>query len=496
VKWLLGTRSQSKAQRQCSMMGVVLLAFALRVYRLDYQSLWRDEADALRFALLPLRELLGTFVQRGWNGPLYFSLLRLWVSTAGRTEFALRFPSLLGGVLAASLTYALGRRVGFYRLAILGSLLVATSPYLVWYSQEAKMYALLTAGVLLSWHLYLRALDQGGRGAWVGYVLVTSLCIYVHLLAVLLIPTQATAFLLQRKRYRQQMRSWLSAMAALTLPYLPLARWQIPLFFSDFETGHPFYTLSQILSILLHSFSLGISPQPTLQLLFPYLQRWTGLFPHEGLIVTLFLSLTALLLYRDRESLQVMLCWLLLPPVIVYLISLGMPMFNARYLIWIAPALLLLSGMGLIVVRQQSRLLFILCLIALLIVDAGALWVQSHSPIKSDFRSAAAYVRDRRQPTEPILFLIPYIRHTFEYYYGPADPWAGGPYTNAGMSLEEVGQYLREATDGAQSLWLVMSEPGMWDERGLLWQWLESSGHRTDDTLLARVRVTRYVLRD
>jgi len=474
--------------------GLVLLAFALRAYHLDYQSLWRDEVDALRFALFPFPKLLGTFAQGGWNGPLYFPLLRIWVSGAGQTEFALRFPSLLGGVLAVSLTYALGRRVGSHRLATLGSLFVATSPYLVWYSQEAKMYALLAAGALLSWHLYLRALEGGGRGAWVGYVLVTSLCIYLHLLAVLLIPTQAAAFLLQWNRYRGRIRSWLGAMAALTLPYLPLARWEIPLLFSDFQTGHPFYPLDQMLIILLQSFSLGISPHSILQVLFPHSQHLTSLFPHEGLIITLFLGLAGLLLYRDRKSLQLVLCWLLLPPVIIYLISLGMPIFNARYLIWIAPALLLLLGMGLIAVREQSRLLFILCLIGVLIVDGGTLWVQSHRPIKSDFRQAAAYVRARRQPDEPILFLIPHVRHTFEYYYGPADPWAGGPYTNGGLGLEEVERRLQEATGGAQSVWLVMSEPALWDERGLVWQWLESNGHRTDETALARVRVARYAL--
>jgi len=490
-------RRVGKGQDQFWLMGgLVLLAFALRACRLDYQSLWRDEVDALRFALFPLPKLLGTFTQGGWNGPLYFPLLRVWVAGAGQTEFALRFPSLLGGVLAVPLTYALGRRMGSHRLAILGSLLVAVSPYLVWYSQEAKMYALLTAGALLSWYLYLRSLEEGGWGAWVSYVVATSLCMYLHLLAVLLIPTQAAAFLLQCWRYRGRIRPWLGAMAALTLPYLPFAGWEIPLLFSDFQTGHPFYPLDQILTILLQAFSLGITPHPSLRVLFPLFQGLIGLFLYEGLIVTLFLGLAGLLLYRNRESLQLVLCWFLLPPVIIYLISLGMPIFNARYLIWIAPAFLLLLGMGLVAVREQSRLLFILCLIGLLIVDVQALWVQSHVPIKSDFRQAAAYVRAHRQPNEPILFLIPHIRHTFEYYYGLADPWVGGPYTNAGLSPEEVDQRLRKAIDGVQSLWLVMSEPELWDERGLVWQWLESNRQRTDEAAFARVGVARYALGD
>lgn len=469
--------------------GLILLAFGLRAYHLDYQSLWRDEVDALRFALFPLPRLLGTFTQQGWNGPLYFLLLRLWIVGAGQTEFALRFPSLLGGVLIVPLTYALGRRLGSRRLAIMGSLLAAASPYLVWYSQEAKMYALLTAGALISWYLYLRGLEEGGWGTWIGYVVITSVCMYLHLLAALLIPTQGIVFLLQWSRYRHRLHPWLGAMGALTLPYLPFARWEVPLLFSSFQTGHLFYPLEQILAVLLQAFSLGIA-----SLALP--QHLSSPLLYGGLTVTLFLSLAGLFLYQDRESLQLLLCWLLLPPVIIYLVSLRLPVFNARYLIWTIPAFLLLLGAGLLAVREQSRLFFILCLVGLLIADAQALWLQSHTPIKSDFRAAAAYVRDHRRPGEPILFLIPYVRYTFEYYYGPSDPWIDAPYTNYSASPTEVDRRMREVVRGQKEVWLVSSESELWDERGLVQEWLESNGHRTDERAFVRVRVTHYVLGD
>ena len=89
------------------MVGLLMAAFALRAFALTHQSLWRDEVDALRFATAPWREMLNTFTQPGWNGPLYFVLLRGWVALTGQSEFALRYLSLLLGVVAVALAFAL-----------------------------------------------------------------------------------------------------------------------------------------------------------------------------------------------------------------------------------------------------------------------------------------------------------------------------------------------------------------------------------------------------
>ena len=88
---------------------LILIAFAVRSVSLDAQSLWRDEVDALRFATAPWSEMLSNFTHPGWNGPLYFLLLRAWVALTGTSEYALRFFSLIFGVLCLPLIYVLGR---------------------------------------------------------------------------------------------------------------------------------------------------------------------------------------------------------------------------------------------------------------------------------------------------------------------------------------------------------------------------------------------------
>lgn len=161
----------------------VLLAFAVRVWSSTAQSLWRDEVDAIRFATRALPALLETFRQPGENGPLFYLLLRPWLALHGQSEFALRYLSVVLGVLAVPLTYLVARRLLRYcdrtvplpdgsatvnpwhaTIAWLASLGVALSPYLVWYSQEGKMYALVVVLGLGSLAALLWASTPGPAG--------------------------------------------------------------------------------------------------------------------------------------------------------------------------------------------------------------------------------------------------------------------------------------------------------------------------------------------
>ena len=469
------------------LLTIVLLAFAVRVYHLDFQSLWRDEMDAIRFAQDSPSALLANFTRAGWNGPLYYLLLRPWLAVAGDSEFALRFFSLLWGVLAVPLTYAVGRRLLAPPPAILASLLVALSPYLVWYSQEGKMYALILALTLLSVYLYVQALERGGFWRWAGHVSVTSLCLYVHVLAALIVPVQALLFIAWWPHYRARWRGWLVAMAALTLPYLPLALWEIPTLLSGFTTGHEFVPLPRMLNTLLVAFAQGLWPAG----------NWLAI---AIFVLFVFLLLAGATLsgmegYRGGvRAVVALLLWLCVPIAGVYLISLKMPIFLDRYLIWIGPAFYLLIARGVIEVGRRSRWLAAAILITLVVLNSHGLWWQAHTPIKSDFRAAAAYVRQHRTPDELIIFHISYVRHTFEYYYGDSSPYADGIPTDANTTEAWLDAVMKAQTRGYDAVWLCYSEATMWDKREMVKAWLERNGRRTHHAVFTRVEVSRYEL--
>src|SRR5690349_8154341 len=90
---------------------LVLAAFAWRVQGLSNQSLWRDEVDAVYFALRNLRETLGMFKRGADNGALYFLTLRPWFYLVGASAFALRYPSALAGTLSVPLLWQVARQL-------------------------------------------------------------------------------------------------------------------------------------------------------------------------------------------------------------------------------------------------------------------------------------------------------------------------------------------------------------------------------------------------
>jgi mannosyltransferase len=457
---------------------LVWLAFGLRAWHLDFQSLWRDETDALRFAQAPLSELFGNFTRSGWNGPLYYILLRGWLALAGDSEFAARYASLLFGVLAVPLTWVVGRRMVGRATGIAGAALVALSPYLIWYTQELKMYALVLALGLFSTYFYRRALDEGRWRWWLGHVAITSLMMYTHILTVLILLPQALWFAVGWRRYRPRWRGWLVDMAALTLPYLPLAAWQAPLLFSDFQTGHPFYPLDDVLQILFRAFSRGaVAPWEPISM---------------GVFMLCLLGGVALRTRNGYRGVPALALWLIVPLLSVYLISLDMPIFTDRYLIYVTPAYALLLARGLTAIGQRWRLVQVLIALSLLFFSAQGWQAQATRPIKSDFRGAAQWVAESYRPGDLIVFQIPYGHYTFAYYYRQPFDRADGLYTNHGMSEEEADRQMRAMTAGRATIWLVGSEMEMWDQRHLVLQWLQAHGRQTHEVGFVRVTVWRF----
>ena len=508
------SETRPTAKRTASVTGMLvallLLAFAVRVFHIDFQSLWRDEVDAIRFSGGSLPHLLRELTRSGHNGPLYFVFLHVWRRSTGDSEFALRYLSVIGGTLMVALTYATGRALRLQKSAALASAaLIAVAPYLIWYSQEAKMYSWLASLVLLAIFAFERALHrEKSAGWWALFIITTSLTFYTHILSPLMLVVYGAWALIEWRHVRQKWRGILLSLAMFILPYLPLLRWQFPLLKNGFQSGHPFYPLPKMIGLLLHFYSVGVL-------------RWTWANALIG--VMLALALAGLVLPTAPARLRTKLAlWWLIPVAAVYLISLRVTVFEDRYLIYILPAFFFLVGLGIAWLAKKNRWLGWGLLAALLAFNLWHGYRQETTTIKADFRAAAAYIfraETAPKPASPahpapspdmpfhiylplvennplpvVMLQMPYLQYTFDYYFEPPFKKLDGLWTNDGRSAAQVGAEMTQLTQGVPSLWLVVAEEDQWDNRHLVRKWLNDHATLTREGHFVGVSVYQYNL--
>jgi mannosyltransferase len=169
----------------------VIVAACLRFATLGAQSYWYDEAQAAHELHLSLGSMLSSMVVHETNPPLYFVLGWLWAHVFGTGEVGLRSLSALAGTAAVLVAYLCGRELVSQRAGLLAAAFAALSPFLIWYSQEAREYMLLTALSGASFLYFARVLrDPSSRNiAW--WATFSALALLTHFFAGFLIGPEA-----------------------------------------------------------------------------------------------------------------------------------------------------------------------------------------------------------------------------------------------------------------------------------------------------------------
>ncbi len=202
---------------------VVLLGGLLRLYHVTALSLWVDEGITVMFSHLSWPVVLGLHGGYDAHPPLYYALVKLVARVAPDT-IAGRLVSVVAGTATLAVLYLLVSRLAGKWVALAAALVLAVSPSHIWYSQEARQYALNVLLVLLS-YLALVAYAQLGRRAWaVLYGASLVLAMYVEYSALFALAPQALLILATFKRQRRRALVLLGAAivaALLFAPWLP-----------------------------------------------------------------------------------------------------------------------------------------------------------------------------------------------------------------------------------------------------------------------------------
>ena len=365
------------------------VALVVGLIRLGRPSFWMDESlTALEIQWSYARALDGYY----W---LYYSIEKPWAALAGSSEAALRFPSVLGTMVACALLVVLGHKLFDRRVALVAGVLLASNPFIVKWSQQARGYTLLLAVSLVAILLLLRALERGTRGAWALYGLAFSAVIVWHPPAgVVLAPTH---LLLVSQRRDRVLPHGLAAAVVIVALGVPWAA-----------------------QIAMRSTGEGIVMNwlkfPTPEVTARALLDVSGA---AGLV--LLLALGGLwLLHRagDTDRAFWLATWAFTPFVVALLISIARPIFLDRYLIVASPAFALLAAVALVGAGRRARVLLATALVAAIGVGLGQWYSTDEGNWRGeDWRSAVGTVLDRRADADAIV-VVPWAAHAAAEYYG------------------------------------------------------------------------------
>ena len=462
---------------------ILLLAFALRLYRLGAKNLWWDEA----LAIWAVRKgLIGATL---WTAgdvhpPLFFWTLWGWVQLVGESEFAARFLSVVWGILIITLLYRLSCRLFNKTIGLLTALLLATARFHIWWSQELRMYILAACCVTLSLEFFTRLYGgERGRHVWMGYILSTTAALYSLYLAGLIIVVEngflALTALAKRHRRGFWFR-WLGTQAIVLLlftPWLALALRRM----RTWSVSRPFS-----FTLFLQLYGLALS---------------TGISTHirHYWPLTLSFALLALVgmaaLWRQRggrrgwrgwERALLLLLLLALPPLAVYLLTLPRGLFysprvEVRYLVTFAPAYYLLLAATIGLAYRRTKWGGGALGLAVLITFGWALqgYYQGRY-LRDEFQSAVRIIRAYAHPDDAVLLVSGNRYPVFRYYYERLIPAAQRPklYELPRYAYEitpqNVERELTRAIGSHPRAWLMLAESHLQDPQGAAERWMEA----------------------
>jgi uncharacterized membrane protein len=459
---------------------IIIAGLLIRLVSLN-QSLWLDEGISIIFARsLSYKDLIVNFAFGDVHPPLYYVLLKSWILAFGSAEVSARMPSVLLGVGVIYITYKIGQKLYDSRTGLVASILIATGPLHIYYSQEARMYMLASFFASLSVYFFVSILKKDKLIYWAGFIFATTLMLYSEYLPYLLIPTYILYLFHFRKRISSSTLK--SFIPTFLLIFLFISPWLfiIP---RQLSGGLNVAAISPVwarvvggsslkdLALILVKFTIGkISSSNHL--------IYAALFLPVGFYFTLLMLVSILRISLHRYFLWF---YLLVPIFLAFLLSHFMPIFSYHRLIFVLPAFYILLASGITNLNWAKATRVFLTIALIINVISTIIYLTNPKFHREDWKSAASYVKENASPKTIVLFESPNTIAPFDYYNKDTIK-AGGVLDSFDPKKEIVMEKTRAYTQGKNKVFLFQYLSQITDSQGLAFQSLVDLGFQNAKT--------------
>ena len=506
-------------------MLVLVLAGALRFYKIDAQSFWSDEGNSARIT----ERSVGIIIEGAAGDihpPLYYLTLKFWRDLFGASEAAFRSLSAVFGLITVAFTYLLGRRVFDRRVGLIGAFLAAISPFQIYYSQETRMYMMLAAIGAVTTYILVRLLDFWSlrprihithRRYYVLYVLGLAAGLYTHY-AFPFVFVVHFAIVLAWSFYRpggalSRIGSWLPLVIASALcfiPWLPIAIRQITTWPSQVALVDTGAALIETFRLHLLGPTISIEQSATplvIAVFFLVMSLWTpDSFdepePDWDTTAPRVLRLGAIALY-----------WLL-PIALIF----GLGLFKDAYLKFLlvgSPAFCLLLARGIdngghiargalsmpreLTGLRESAFIWaaaVVALVALVVIPMGVSLNNLYfdpAYARDDYRGIARAIKSTRRAGDAILLHAANQWEVFTYYYSDG-PDVFPIVRQRPLDPEAADQELRDIITTHRRLFVIYWAETEPDPTRFVESWLDRHTYKAGQTWYGDVRLATYAV--
>lgn len=394
---------------------ILIIALALRLVAIN-QSLWLDEAININNAAgLSFGDLVTNYALGDFHPPLYHVFLKSWIILFGASEVATRSLSVAIGVLTVGVTYLIGKKLFEKQTATTAAILLATAPLHIYYSQEARMYALAALFASLSVYFFISLLRANKIRLWLGFIAATTLMLYTDYLPYLLIPTFAFYLFTNRRKITSDKRK--AFIPAFLLVFIFLIPWLL-IFPQQLSTGLSASAASPAWSQVVGGPGLNSLPLAFVKFLIGRISHDNNLT--YALLVLPLVAYSVLLFglawLRTNFPRSFLWYWFFTPLILGFIFSFFIPVFAYFRFIFLLPALYILWASAIRIINSAKVTRILLTAALLINLVSSAIYFLTPKFQREDWRGATAFIRENADQKSIVLFASAYTMAPFDYY--------------------------------------------------------------------------------
>jgi len=406
----------------------IIVFVAISLWTITKPSIWFDEAFSAYLVNFNFLEI-AKFTASDVHPPFYYWLLKIWVMFFGNSELALRSMSLLFASISIIFSYLLAIKLFNKKAARISLIFLVLSPMLVRYSQEARMYALVSAIALAATYVLTIAVNSKKRLPWIIYGILISVGMWTQYFTAIIWLAHwvwragVIRKIAQKGKFIKTFfsKQWIMAHVIAIVLYVP---WMV-------------YFARQLLWLQKSDFWIPKVTPDTLTgfisntVYYKDINEVTGWFA-VGLIAAIaIMSFLAIRVYKNlddskKQSYQLVASLAFAPVILLFAMSLPplRPVFVDRYLIASSVGIALFIGVTLSylgkLVQFKKQLILVIMMAGLMAYGVTNVWQMGNynktTKSSNDTRQIVNLIAENSDDNQPIIADTPYFFCEVFYY--------------------------------------------------------------------------------